>query len=111
MANFVALELDGQIVRVQIDEPESRLRGTRGGGEGNSDEVKGKFTDALGVIAPVGNALLKSLKGINTPDEINLEFGFTFTGEAGVVFTSVKSEARFNVKLVWKNPPQTTAPV
>ena len=110
MANFVELELDGQIVRVQIDEPESRSRGTRGGDD-ETTKAKGKFTDAIGVIAPVGNALLKSLKEINTPDEISLEFGFTFSGEAGVVFTSVKSEARFNVKIVWKNPPKPIAPV
>lgn len=105
MKNLLELELDGQPIYIQIDEPESHLRGNRSGGEG-SILSRHKFTDAISVIAPVGNALLKSLKQINTPDEISLEFGFTFSGEAGVVFTSVKSEARFNVKIVWKNAPK-----
>ena len=100
MKNLLEFELHGKPVFIQIQEPESRSRGTR---EEESAAVQRKFTDAIAGIAPVGNALLNSLKDINTPDEINLEFGFTFTGEAGLVFTSIKSEASFKVSITWKN--------
>ena len=47
--------------------------------------------------------MLESFKEMNTPDEIDLEFGIKFNAKAGAVFASVDSEATFKVSLKWKN--------
>lgn len=66
-----------------------------------------RFDEAIKCVAPIGNLLLSSLKEINTPDEINLEFAISFNGKAGVVFSSIESEASFKVNITWKNKTTT----
>jgi len=46
---------------------------------------------------------LKTFQEINTPAEINLEFGVKFNAKAGFIFASADSEATFKVSLKWKN--------
>jgi hypothetical protein len=104
MKNLLELKLDnGESVFVQVEETESLQRGNRGGDNEENTQVERRFSQAISCLSPVGNALLNSLKDINTPDEINLEFGLTFNAKAGVVFTSVESEASFKVSITWKN--------
>lgn len=50
--------------------------------------------------------LLDNLKELNTPDEINLEFGLKFGAKAGAIFASADSEAVFKVAIKWKNPAE-----
>jgi hypothetical protein len=111
MKNMIEFKLDnGESAFMQLEETEvqtqQRQRVSRGG-RGSSDEeviqAPRSFNDALKSIAPIGNALLSSLKDIDTPDEISLEFAISFTGKAGVVFSSVGSEASFKVNIKWKN--------
>jgi len=106
MKNYVEFRLEnGESAFMQIEETETQIRQrvSRGGGDDENIQAERTFSEAVSCIAPIGNALLTSLKGINTPDEINLEFGFTFNAKAGVVFTSIESEANFNVSITWKN--------
>jgi hypothetical protein len=63
-----------------------------------------RFEEAVSRIRPAAQALLDSLRALNTPDEINLEFGLKFNGKAGAIFASVDSEAVFKVAIKWKNP-------
>lgn len=102
MKNVLEFELDGQLICIQgAEEPESRSRSTRGG----EDEiaVPRELNSIFAQIAPVGNALLNSLKDINTPDEINLEFGISLGGKTGIIFASAETEATFKVSVTWKN--------
>jgi hypothetical protein len=108
MKNLLEFKLDnGESAFMQIEESESqsRQRVSRGSSDEGAEPVQAQrtFTQAVSCIAPIGKALLTSLKDINTPDEINLEFGLKFNGKAGVVFTSVESEASFKVSITWKN--------
>lgn len=112
MKNMIEFKLDnGESAFMQLGETEvqtqQRQRVNRGGrGESDEEEViqaPRSFNDALKSIAPIGNALLSSLKDINTPDEISLEFAISFNGKAGVIFSSVESEASFKVGIKWKN--------
>lgn len=107
MNNVLEFKLDtGESAFIQITENEGqgRQRGSRGDNDDTvHSQAERKFTDALRCIAPIGNSLLSSIKDINTPDEIKIEFGFTFNAKAGVVITSIESEANFKVSLTWKN--------
>ena len=61
------------------------------------------FEDSISVIKPVSEALLATLKDLNTPDEIQLEFGITLGTKAGVIFVSADAEASFKVSIKWSN--------
>jgi hypothetical protein len=63
----------------------------------------GTFEQALDKVKPVANAVITRLKsGLTTPaDEVEVKFGFKLTADAGVLFTSVGSEASFEVTLKW----------
>ena len=103
MKNPLEFKLDnGESAFIQIGETETR-RGNRGNDDEEDSQAERRFTQAIRAIAPVGNALLTTLKDINTPDEIKLEFGLTFGAATGVIFTSVESEASFKVSITWKN--------
>jgi hypothetical protein len=106
MKNFIEFKFEnGESAFMQIEEtePQSRQRVSRSGSDEGNLQADRTFSEAVSCITPIGNALLTSLKGINTPDEINLEFGLTFNAKAGVVFTSVESAASFKVSITWKN--------
>ena len=110
MSNMIEFKLDnGETAYMQFAESESSSQtrpGThRGVGRNNSETIQAprRFDEAVQCIAPIGNALLSSLKNIDKPDEINLEFSISFNGKAGVVFSSVESEASFKVSIKWKN--------
>jgi len=72
-------------------------------GQSGSQEASERFEDVVARIRPATQALLESLKDLNTPDQVGLEFGVKFNAKAGVVFASVDSEAVFKVSLTWKN--------
>ncbi len=113
MKNMIEFKLDnGEFAYMQLEktkvETQIKQHVSRGGSRNSSDEenivtAPRSFNDAIKSIAPIGNALLSSLKDINTPDEISLEFAISFTGKAGIVFSSVESEASFKVNIKWKN--------
>jgi hypothetical protein len=73
-------------------------------GESGAQLADTCFDEAVARVRPAAQALLDSLKDLNTPEQINLEFGVKFNAKAGVVFASVDSEAVFKVALTWKNP-------
>jgi hypothetical protein len=73
-------------------------------GESETQQADSRFEDAVARIRPAAQVLLDSLKDLNTPEQINLEFGITFNAKAGVIFASLDSEAVFKVALTWKNP-------
>lgn len=102
MKKLLEMKLDtGDSVFMEVEDTSSTVRGVRGEPEENAVH---RFDQALVSLKPVTNTLLASLKDINTPAEIKLEFGITFKGKAGVVFTSIESEANFKVAITWKNP-------
>jgi hypothetical protein len=77
--------------------PQRVSRGSTGAQQADS-----RFEEAVARIRPAAEALLDSLKELETPDQIDLEFGLKFNAKAGVIFASVDSEAVFKVALTWK---------
>jgi hypothetical protein len=105
MKNLIEFKLEnGESAFMQVEESEeqARQRVSRND-EPQSLQAERTFNEAIRCVAPIGNALLTSLKDINKPDEIKLEFGLAFNAKAGVVFTSVESQASFKVSITWKN--------
>ncbi|WP_295584381.1 CU044_2847 family protein [uncultured Lamprocystis sp.] len=72
-------------------------------GPSGAEEAETRFEEAVARIRPAAQALLDSLRGLNTPEQIDLEFGIKFNAKAGVIFASVDSEAVFKVAIRWKN--------
>ena len=98
---------DGSTVWIETDTAQDTTSGStlrrvsRGGGA--PSEADRRFEDAVARIRPAAQALLDSLKELNTPEEIALEFGIKFNAKAGVIFASVDSEATFKVSVKWTN--------
>ena len=63
-----------------------------------------RFEEAIGRIRPAAQALLDSLRELNTPEEIGLEFGLKFNTQLGAIIASANAEATFKVTIKWKNP-------
>jgi hypothetical protein len=66
-------------------------------------KAKQSFETVVARIRPAADAMLKSLRELNTPQEIELEFGIALSADAGVVFVSAESEVNFKVRLKWEN--------
>lgn len=73
------------------------------GDEASTVKSDKSFDQVLAKVRPVANAVIDSLKDLNRPEEINLEFGLKFGAKAGIIFTSADSEATFKLSLKWKN--------
>ena len=108
MSNRDLIELklaDGTPVYVETtgDFPAGRGPQRVSRGQSGAQEADTRFEEAVARIRPAAQALLDSLKELNTPEQINLEFGIKFNAKAGVIFASVDSEAVFKVAITWKN--------
>lgn len=87
------------------DDGQEELVSTKGG-----DEIplaKDRLDVLVGKIQPVANTLFGALKELNTPQEINLEFGIKLGGKTGIVFASAETECNFKIGLKWTNPEHT----
>lgn len=73
-------------------------------GEEGIAKAENRFMEAIARVKPAAEAVLRSFREMNTPDEIGLDFGIKFSAKAGAILASVDSEATFKVSLKWKNP-------
>ncbi len=107
MKNLIEFKLEnGESAFMQIEESDEQAQARQRVSRSDDPQTlqaERTFSQAISCVAPIGNALLTSLKDINKPDEIKLEFGLAFNAKAGVVFTSVESQASFKVSITWKN--------
>lgn len=94
----------GDLVRFEVTESHAGSAPTRGGGDaGIITKAKESVESAVAAIRPAVDAISKSLRDFNSPDEIELEFGFKVTAEVGAVIASSSSEAHFRVALKWSS--------
>lgn len=88
---------------ISIEQP-SRYNEVKRSGKDMVETSMPKFEQAVNQVKPAAKAVLNAFKEMNTPDEINLEFGMKFSASAGAIIASVDSEATFKVNLTWKKP-------
>jgi len=72
-------------------------------------EHERRFQEAVERIRPAATAVFSALKELNTPKQIELEFGIGFSGKVGAFIASADSSATFKVKLIWENEATTPA--
>jgi hypothetical protein len=71
-------------------------------------EAVQSFEQAINALSPLSNSIIsKIINTANPPDEANVEFGLTLTGELGLtVITKVGTEANFKISLKWTREKQ-----
>ena len=62
------------------------------------------FEAAIETVRPVAEILMRKLKDMASPQEIEVEFGIKVNAEAGAIISSVSAEANFRVSLKWVQP-------
>ena len=95
---------DGSAIIVEVDEPKTggTTRASRRPGE-IAEAAKETFEQALSKIRPATEKVIGTLRGLaHKPDEIEMEFGFSMSAEAGVVIASASTDANYKVTLRWK---------
>ena len=110
MKRFVEFPLeDGSTIVVEVNEPEGE-RGTRRAARGSEEEPEKApqtFEHALSKIRPATEKVITTLRGLTQkPDEVEMEFGFSLSAEAGVIIASASTQANYRVTLRWKGEAQ-----
>jgi hypothetical protein len=95
------LEAGGSVL-IEVDE-EAGATVTRGLRPSEVIESVGhSFEAALEAIGPAAVAVARKLRDhVDAPENIEVEFGLKFSGQAGAVIASASTEAQFHVKMVW----------
>jgi hypothetical protein len=67
------------------------------------ETVASSFEAAIEAVSPAAVAVASKFRNFaNAPEDIEVEFGLKFAGQAGAFIASASSEAQFRVKMVWK---------
>jgi hypothetical protein len=99
---------DGTDLYIEVGETaaSNQLRG----GSGNPDDrgviesAQHSFDKALQPLNEISNSIINCIKNIShSPQEVEVELGLKFTAKAGIILTSLDSEAHLKVTLKWKN--------
>jgi len=68
------------------------------------EKAKENLEEVLDTVRSFSKTLIKKIREIEiSPDEINVEFGVTISGEASAVVSKTSAEASITVSLTWKN--------
>lgn len=74
------------------------------------ETVGNSFEAAIDAIKPAAVAIAGRFRDFaGGPEDVEIEFGLKFTGQAGAIIASASTEAQFRVKMIWKGKPTTTA--
>jgi len=66
------------------------------------EKTKKYLDDTLNQIKVFSNKIADSIKSLDiTPDEFEVDFAVKFSAEAGIIISSVSSEASITIKLKW----------
>ena len=108
MKNIVQFKAnDNSDLFIEVSDSTEPLQ-MRGGGaaeaRGIVDNAKESFEKALHPLKEVSNSIINCIKDIsNSPKEVEVELGLKFTAKAGIILTSLDSEAHFKITLKWVN--------
>ena len=107
MSDLIRYQLgEGEVAVFEFNEKNTKLKRASNNTE-DPLEADETFSSVLSQIKPFANAVFNTLQSINRPDEITLGFGVKVGAKAGIVFTSVNSEANFTLSLKWTNNKQS----
>jgi Trypsin-co-occurring domain 1 len=70
------------------------------------ETVGTSFEAALEAIRPAAIAIANKLRSFaDAPEDLEVEFGLKFAGQAGAFIAAASTEAQFRVKMIWKAKP------
>jgi hypothetical protein len=94
---------DGTPLLIEVNDTVTEA--TRGSDErGVIQNAKESFDKALKPLKDVSNSIVNCIKDItHSPEEVEVELGLKFTAKAGIILTSLDSEAHLKVVFKWKN--------
>jgi hypothetical protein len=97
---------DDTKVLIQTSEVNSPGLVPEGGDElvGIGDQLDRRLRDAVDRVRPAAAAVLDSLKELNSPRQVELEFGIGVTGSMDAFIASSEANVSFKVTLTWENP-------
>ena len=99
---------DGSDLYVEVDETAAN-NAVRGSSSNTNDRgvienAQQSLDRALQPLKEISNSIIDCIKNIsNVPQEVEVELGLKFTAKAGIILTSLDSEAHLKVSLKWKN--------
>jgi hypothetical protein len=99
------LESGGNVL-IEVED-EARGPVTRGLHPSDVAETVGNsFEAAIEAIKPAAVAVATTLRNfVGAPEDLEIEFGLKFAGQAGAFIASASTEAQFRIKMVWKTKP------
>jgi hypothetical protein len=105
VAKIIELVWDnGTKVVAEVTEPEEGQEGT--GRAGRLEKVQQlsqqAFEKAMAQLKPIAQTVMGTLKELNNPSEVAVEFGVKLSAETGVIIASAQAEANFKISLKWK---------
>ena len=105
MKHLVAFPMEGGgTIIVEVNDQEE-LGGSRRAGrtpEGEPERAPQTFEQALSKIRPATEKVIAALSElVQKPNEIEMEFGFSLSADAGVIIASVSTQANYRVTLRW----------
>ncbi|MEN9868300.1 MAG: Trypsin-co-occurring domain 1 [Pseudomonadota bacterium] len=109
MKKLMQLELeDGSKVWVESNIDDDDLADSAGGPVlcSAEDIHLQRMSEVTAGIGPLATTIFGRLANLNL-EEATLELGLKFGAKAGIVFSSVDSEATFKLSLKWKPPKNT----
>lgn len=106
VVELVSFELaNGGSVVVEVDETESGV-GPVGRGGDLIRQATSSFDAALAQVQEVGAAALRHLSAAR-PASLELEFGVSFSAEAGAVIARTGVDGHLKVTMKWDHPDET----
>lgn len=68
-----------------------------------AEKVTDSFESALEAVKPAILCIATTFRNFaDAPEEVEVEFGLKFSGQAGAFIASAGTEAQFLMKMVWK---------
>jgi hypothetical protein len=70
---------------------------------GIEEELDLRLRQAVDRVRPAAAAVFDALRELNSPKQIELEFGIGVSGSLGAFIASTEADVSFKVKLTWEN--------
>ncbi len=108
MSNFIEIHLDDntaiylETTQADIQKAENGLFTPVASNGRVIEKTKDFLASAVNQIEAFSNEITNAINNIDiAPDEFEVEFGVKFAADAGIIISSISSEASVTVKLKW----------
>ena len=96
---------DHSTVLIQTSDIDAPPSGAGDQYAGTQDQLDKHLRHAIDRIRPAADAVFESLRELNSPTQIELEFGIGISGGFDAFIASTEANANFKIKLTWDNKP------